>query len=80
MKIKCEYCGAFISDTYEKCPNCGGVNIHLVRNSNQAPHTIEELKQWYKDRNLPSEEVILEQITKNLKLLEFIKMKKQVIL
>ena len=56
MKIKCEYCGGFISDTDEKCPNCGGINAHLVRNSNKAPKTIEELKQWYQDRNLPPEE------------------------
>ena len=57
MKIKCDYCGAFINDYDEKCPNCGGINLHLVRNSNQAPKTIEELKQWYKARNLPEETI-----------------------
>ena len=55
MKIKCDYCGSFINDFDEKCPNCGAVNSHLVRNANQAPKTIEELKQWYIDRKLPDE-------------------------
>ena len=45
MKIKCDYCGAYINDTDERCPNCGAVNNHLQRNANEAPKTIEELKQ-----------------------------------
>lgn len=65
MKIKCDYCGSFISDTDEKCPNCGAVNSHLQRNTMAAPKTIEELKQWYKDRNLPDEEVTRFFIGKN---------------
>ena len=65
MKIKCDYCGSFISDTEEKCPNCGAVNNHLQRNTMAAPKTIEELKQWYKDRNLPPEETTRFFIGKN---------------
>lgn len=33
MKIKCDYCGAYINDTDERCPNCGAVNNHLQRNA-----------------------------------------------
>ena len=55
MKVKCDYCGGFINDYDEKCPNCGAVNSHLVRNANEAPKTIEELKQWYIDMKLPDE-------------------------
>ena len=44
MKIKCDYCGAYINDTDERCSNCGAVNSHLQRNANEAPKTIEELK------------------------------------
>lgn len=55
MKIKCDYCRSYINDYDEKCPHCGAINTHLVRNANEAPKTIEELQQWYKDRNLPDE-------------------------
>lgn len=53
MKIKCEYCGSFIDDTDEKCANCGGVNGHLVRSAVGVPQTIEELKRWCQDKNIP---------------------------
>ena len=53
MEIKCEYCGAYMSDTDEKCPNCGAINKNHKRVADNTPKTIEELKQWYKDRNLP---------------------------
>ena len=33
MKLKCNYCGSFIKDTDEKCPNCGAVNEHLMRSA-----------------------------------------------
>lgn len=56
MKIKCEYCGNFISDTDERCPYCNGVNSHLVRNAGGVPKTIEELNQWCKDKNIPLEQ------------------------
>ena len=57
MKIKCTYCRAEINDYDEKCPNCGGQNHNLKRVGNEVPQTIEELKQWYQDMNLPPEEV-----------------------
>ena len=56
MKIKCEYCKAYINDYDEKCPNCGAPNEHLVRKAKGSPKTIEELKEWYKQKNLPPEE------------------------
>lgn len=57
MQIKCDYCGSFISDTDSKCPNCGAVNGGFVRSVNDSPRTIEELQNWYRDRNLPPKEV-----------------------
>lgn len=65
MKIKCDYCGAYINDTDERCSNCGAVNSHLQRNANEAPKTIEELKQWYVDHNLPDENITRFFIGKN---------------
>ena len=56
MKIKCDYCGSFINDYDEKCPNCGATNEHLVRKAIGSPKTIEELKLWYEQHNLPPEE------------------------
>lgn len=53
MEIKCEYCGSYISESLEKCPNCGAVNNNKHRTAKTTPKTIEELKQWYADRNLP---------------------------
>ena len=66
MKIKCEYCGNFISDTDEKCPNCMAVNNHLKRVGNEVPTTIEELKIWYHERNLPPENITRFFIGKNV--------------
>lgn len=56
MQIKCEYCGAFINDTDKFCTQCGAVNDHLKRDTDGTPRTIEELKKWYEDRNLPPQE------------------------
>ena len=53
MELKCEYCGAFMNDTDKTCPNCGAVNKHHKRVADHTPKTIEELKKWYEDRNLP---------------------------
>ena len=53
MKLKCNYCGSFIKDTDEKCPNCGAVNEHLMRSANGIPKTIEELKAFCQKHNLP---------------------------
>lgn len=67
MKIKCEYCGGYISDTDEKCENCGATNPHLKRVGNEIPKTIDELKKWYTDHNLPDEKVTRFFIGKNYK-------------
>lgn len=56
MKIKCEYCGNYIDDSDETCSSCGGVNSHLVRNAIGVPKTIEELKQWCMQKNIPLEQ------------------------
>ena len=57
MKIKCEYCSEIINDYDEYCPNCKKANVHYkkVSSDQKNPETIDELKQWYIDRNLPPE-------------------------
>ena len=67
MKIKCEYCQSEINDYDEKCPNCGAVNKNLKRNAIGVPKTIDELKQWYIERNLPDENVTRFFIGKDIK-------------
>ena len=67
MKIKCEYCGELIDEEVKFCTNCGAQNVRLKESSqegtqkhssfNGKPRTIEELKQWYIDRNLPDENI-----------------------
>ncbi len=56
-QIKCEYCGSYIEETDRKCPYCNAVNKNFKRIVSGTPRTIEELKQWYEDRNLPPEEI-----------------------
>lgn len=56
MKVKCEYCGSMISDTADKCPNCGATNENVMRTANKTPKTIAELEAWYRAHNLPSYE------------------------
>ena len=46
MKIKCDWCGSWINDFDQVCPNCGGVNNNYNRHANGVPQTIEELKAW----------------------------------
>ena len=53
MEIKCEYCNGNFEDTLENCPHCGASNANIRRMVDKTPKTIEELAQWYKDRNLP---------------------------
>ena len=53
MKARCEYCNNLVDDGEEICPGCGAVNKNYKRVANEVPTTIDELKQWYKDRNLP---------------------------
>lgn len=55
LKVKCNYCGNFIEDSAEKCEYCGAANENIRRTGNYVPKTIEELKQWYIDHNLPDE-------------------------
>ncbi len=57
MKIKCDWCGSWINDFDQVCPNCGGVNNNYNRHANGVPQTIEELKNWAKEMNLPLEEM-----------------------
>lgn len=57
MKIKCEYCGNFIEDTDETCPNCGAVNDHVMRSADGIPKTIEELKAFCQKKELPLEQM-----------------------
>ena len=52
MKIKCDYCDNTYEDTLPQCPYCEAPNP-TQKGATGAPKTIEELKQWYKDRNLP---------------------------
>lgn len=56
MQSKCEYCGAYISDGEEKCKQCGAVNANFKRTIDGTPKTIEELKAWYMQKNLPPQE------------------------
>lgn len=48
--LRCEKCGATITDTDEICPKCGTVNEGY---KNPDPKTIDELVQWYIDSGLP---------------------------
>lgn len=57
MKIRCEYCDSFISDTDEKCPFCGAPNGHLARAAAGIPKTIEELRAFAQVHNLPLEKM-----------------------
>lgn len=54
MKIKCDYCGAFINDYDQFCQNCGGKNQHLITRNKEAPSTIEELANWFNEQNYHS--------------------------
>ena len=73
MKVKCEHCGAEISELDERCPYCRSENIYYKKeilstyNPNDVPQTIEELKQWYIAMNLPDEKVTRFFIGKNYK-------------
>lgn len=55
--MECPYCGSWIDATATNCPACGAVNVNMARFVYTTPRTIEELQQWYTERNLPSEEV-----------------------
>ena len=53
MKIKCEYCGTVYEDTLKSCPSCGAANNNRPEDHDKDPDTIEGLKKWYSDHNLP---------------------------
>ena len=65
MQVKCDYCGAYIEDKDEFCSHCGAVNAYFNRSTAGTPKTIEELKDWYRAKNLPSEEITRFFIGKN---------------
>lgn len=65
-KVKCEYCGSWIQDTDEKCPNCGGTNENHRRTSDDTPKTIEELKNWYTAHGMADENITRIFIGKNI--------------
>lgn len=67
MQIKCSYCGNYLSDTDERCPNCQEPNDYLKRVGNEVPQTIDELKNWYVAHNLPDENVTRFFIGKDIK-------------
>lgn len=67
MEIKCEYCGSYISEKDEFCKQCGAVNANFKRSTDGTPKTIEELKAWYMEKNLPPEETTRFFIGKNYK-------------
>ena len=53
LKIRCDYCGNFISDTDENCPHCGAPNAHLQRSAAGVPKTIAELRAFAAAHDLP---------------------------
>ena len=55
MKIQCDFCGNTYEDYLEKCPSCGAPNPSH-HDGDKQPRTIEELKKWYEDRQLPPPE------------------------
>ncbi|MDD6194703.1 MAG: hypothetical protein PUB19_07380 [Lachnospiraceae bacterium] len=57
MQIKCDYCGAFFSDTEEQCPTCGAPNNQLRRTASSVPVTIEELQKFIAEKNIPAEKI-----------------------
>ena len=57
MRIKCEFCGAWMEDTDERCAQCGSVNAHARAQFTDQPQTIAELQAWYEARELPPMEV-----------------------
>lgn len=55
MKVQCDFCGNTYEDHLSKCPSCGAPNPSHHEGDKQ-PRTIEELKKWYEDRQLPPPE------------------------
>lgn len=57
MQIKCEYCGAYFSDTAEQCPSCGAPNNQIKRAASNIPQTIAEMLQFAQEKNIPLEDI-----------------------
>ena len=57
MNIKCDYCGGMVDEKSISCPHCGAMLSGVNRMADKTPKTIEELKKWYTDHNLPPEDV-----------------------
>ena len=53
MQVKCDYCGSFIDEQLETCPNCGAPNERIKRTATGVPRTIEELKAFCAEKNIP---------------------------
>lgn len=66
MKIKCDYCGAVIDETEERCPSCGAPLSGANRTSDEQPKTMEQLNAWYKAHHLPPENITRFFIGKNI--------------
>ncbi|MBR6315473.1 MAG: zinc ribbon domain-containing protein [Lachnospiraceae bacterium] len=67
MKIKCDYCDSMIEETEKSCPHCGAPLSGVNRMAGEQPKTIDQLKEWYVEHNLPPEEVTRFFIGKNIK-------------
>ena len=57
MQRKCDYCDVAYEDSLSACPRCGAPNEYRRATGIEVPKTIEELKGWYAQSNLPPEEV-----------------------
>lgn len=59
MKVKCDFCDNYFEDTESSCPYCGGANTAAGnhRFSNGVPKTIDELKLWAVQNNVPLAEM-----------------------
>lgn len=55
MKIRCDYCNNFISDTDVKCPNCGAPNSRLMRSAQGVPKTVAELETFCRGHGMDLE-------------------------
>ena len=67
MKIKCNYCGNTIEESLQTCPHCGAALSGANRMAGGTPQTIEQLRQWYVDHDLPPENVTRFFIGKNIR-------------
>ncbi|MBR1629979.1 MAG: zinc ribbon domain-containing protein [Lachnospiraceae bacterium] len=67
MKVKCDYCRQLIDEGEKNCPFCGASMPTSNRVASKQPKSIEELRQWYVDHNLPPEKTTRFFIGKNIK-------------